>query len=203
MQTKIDLLSRAFAPLTIVLLASACPSDPVVGVSDSVTDAAIDVDAGPVTSDAAIELIGEWDATVEPDAGDKTPAPPPDAALVVPRVGQPCDVGASYSDNQGLWNGDAPECAERLCIKPAAAPSVPRPVGTGSLCTAACTVDADCNGDLRDPLNSRDQRCKSGFACAVAFELGPYACKRVCVCRDFYPPTGPVTPASCTQASAP
>jgi hypothetical protein len=52
--------------------------------------------------------------------------------------------------------------------------------------------DGDCNGsgEVRDPNDPADTRCATGFACAMPFVVGPLACRKLCVCKDYVPPTG-------------
>jgi hypothetical protein len=40
-------------------------------------------------------------------------------------------------------------------------------------------------------------RCKTGFACGVAFVVGPLCCQKLCLCKDFLGTTGLQTPQTC------
>jgi hypothetical protein len=107
-------------------------------------------------------------------------------------LGAACDVGGTPTPEQAALDSHAPECATGLCIKPASA----TPVSTGALCTAGCRSADDCQAGEA----GGDGKCTSGFVCAVPFEVGPLACKRLCVCNDFLRlPTGatPPSPPSC------
>jgi hypothetical protein len=121
--------------------------------------------------------------------------------------GQMCDVGAAtvppLPPHHALWRGDAPDCPDQLCLLPARDIQVAMNVDTSPLCTRACVSDADCiNGDMRNPYNQIDKRCRSGFACAVPFEVGPLRCQKLCTCKDFLivPPGGLTPPASCAAS---
>ena len=115
-------------------------------------------------------------------------------------IGRPCDVEADAGLTQAVFNGQALECPTRICIKPARDMGVARQVDTAPYCTAECSKDSDCDGETRDKSNGLDKRCESGFVCAVAFEVGPLCCKKVCMCKDFVPPTGAMSPASCDKS---
>ncbi len=52
------------------------------------------------------------------------------------------------------------------------------PSGNSGLCTAECTSDDDCESVPGSP-------CTGGFACSVAATVGPFCCRKVCVCRDY------------------
>ena len=122
-------------------------------------------------------------------------------------IGRLCDIRTSAGPSQAVYNASASECPSNLCLKPlvavgATAPdpltqTVPDPL-TQATCSAECTFDSDCNGELRDPTKPLDQRCAQGFACAIPFTQGPLACKKLCECKDFLDPTvGAQTPIAC------
>jgi len=113
-------------------------------------------------------------------------------------VGLPCDVGSKADPKQIEYNDQALECPSRICLKPAVDPGANLPAtATAALCSAPCTQDSDCDGQLRDNTNPSDQRCVKGFACGVAFVKGRMACQRLCICRDFLGPGGAATPPGC------
>jgi hypothetical protein len=119
-------------------------------------------------------------------------------------VGKTCDLGDSAdSPSRTAINSNASECQTGVCLKVALDPSkasVDPP--TGATCSAECSSDSDCDGELRDSANPADTRCKSGFACGVPFVVGPYCCKRYCMCRDFLGSAGATTPAACQGPDA-
>jgi hypothetical protein len=111
-------------------------------------------------------------------------------------VGRPCNLGITAGPSEAAFNASAAECPTNLCVKPANGLGAPIP-STTATCTGECTQDSDCDGELRDVANPGDTRCMSGFACGIPFEVGPLACKRMCMCRDFLGPQGAATPMAC------
>jgi len=114
-------------------------------------------------------------------------------------IGRRCDVQADASATQAVFNGQALECPTRLCLKPPRYQGVAKEVDTAPYCTAECSKDSDCDGEVRDKNNGRDKRCETGFVCGVAFEVGPLCCKKVCLCKDFVPAAGVPAPISCVK----
>jgi hypothetical protein len=125
-----------------------------------------------------------------------------DAAADPLHIGRPCQLGVD--DDAGTPGGPiatitspALECPTRICILPGAE----KVTDTSASCTASCTSDTDCaNGELGDPNDPSDPRCKGGFVCAVATTAGDFCCRKLCICVDFVnvPAGGFQTPASCT-----
>jgi hypothetical protein len=70
------------------------------------------------------------------------------------------------------------DCPSRICYiqQPTAT------VAARGVCTATCEDDGDCRGSVRG--SGEDGLCSGSFVCAVATVTGPYACSRLCVCRD-------------------
>jgi hypothetical protein len=58
-------------------------------------------------------------------------------------------------------------------------------VTTGAYCSATCSKDSDCDGEKRDNAEASDLRCAGGYACGVAFVVGPLCCQKLCLCKDF------------------
>lgn len=118
-------------------------------------------------------------------------------------IGRPCDLQADAGETQATFNQQALECPSLICVKPskletsAATDTVP-------YCTAECSSDSDCEGQTRDRNNPKDKRCKSGFVCGVSSVVGPFCCKKICLCKDFVfiPPGGLQKPPSCDKANA-
>ena len=98
-------------------------------------------------------------------------------------IGRPCDLQADAGPNQPTINPEALECPTRLCLQPAKSPDI-AVVDTAPYCTAECSNDSDCDGEHRGS-GMRDKRCKSGFVCGVAQEVGNLCCKKLCLCKDF------------------
>src|SRR5262245_15461875 len=96
-------------------------------------------------------------------------------------VGRQCvlpigDAGAGET----VVGSPALECESRTCLHVA---------GTSpDQCTAECESDDDCHGSSLTP-------CQTGFTCAVPVIVGPFCCKKFCICKDFNPSTQ--VPAAC------
>jgi hypothetical protein len=119
-------------------------------------------------------------------------------------IGRLCDIpldgGAdSLPPTNFAINSLALECPSRICIKPVQQMSTT----TAALCTDECSSDDDCaDAEQRVKTDDTDHRCSSaGFACRTAIpnlsNAGAYACKRLCVCRDFLTGNTDVKPPSC------
>jgi hypothetical protein len=91
-------------------------------------------------------------------------------------VGQICFISSDAGPpDQSVIGSPALECPSRTCLHVAAqTPDQP------DLCTADCAKDDDCQADP-------STRCATGFACAVPLIVGPFAGRKMCVCRDYEP----------------
>jgi hypothetical protein len=117
-------------------------------------------------------------------------------------IGRLCDVQADGGAKQGLWNQAALECPSQLCIKQAVDGLSAGNPTTAPFCTAECSNDSDCQDGLTaTPGKSTDLRCRKGFTCGVAFEVGQLCCMKLCLCRDFLPSGVLQTPAGCVRSS--
>jgi len=110
-------------------------------------------------------------------------------------VGAPCSLDvpgdAGAPPETATINPTAPECPGAICVLPAS----DAVTGTGPLCSADCSTDSDCS-DSETTHDLANPRCKSGFACAVLTTVGPFCCRKLCACRDFF--SGPIeTPLAC------
>ena len=114
-----------------------------------------------------------------------------------PGMGSSCDVLIDAGPKQGVYNSEALECTSRVCVKPVVQADAIGPADTTAFCTAECTQDSDCKGQLRDSTNPSDTRCQNGFACGVLFAKGSACCKKFCICKDFLAATGPQIPYAC------
>jgi hypothetical protein len=119
-------------------------------------------------------------------------------------VGRICDLGGSQAPDPGESVVASPslDCVTRTCLRvPATNPNPPKgtmpPTGTNGLCTAECTSADDCERVPESP-------CVSGFTCAIAVTVGPFCCKKFCICKDYvaFPPSGQPLPMAC-EASNP
>jgi hypothetical protein len=113
-------------------------------------------------------------------------------------VGRLCFIQRDVAEGANVVvNPQALECPSRMCMyyKDLSVSGVePK-----SLCTAECSSDSDCDGETS---NSDESKCKTGFKCAWPVEVGPFACRRLCVCADLMavPDGGAVhMPSMCTQ----
>ena len=115
-------------------------------------------------------------------------------------IGKPCSTGVDGGSTTTSVNPQAPECDSQICIQPAIDPRQSEAVDTAPLCSAECRGDGDCvDAEARNPASPGDRRCRGGFTCAIATEVGRLCCKRLCLCRDFLviPDGGVPTPATC------
>ncbi|MDZ4693793.1 MAG: hypothetical protein SGI86_01505 [Deltaproteobacteria bacterium] len=118
-------------------------------------------------------------------------------------IGRSCDtLVPETSVSSGAFNDQALECPSRICIKPPRATGVGIDTQTAAFCTAECSGNDDCaESEKRDSKNAMDKRCSTGFTCGVAFAVGPLACKKLCICKDFTPAAGLKEPVSCMNAA--
>ncbi len=110
-------------------------------------------------------------------------------------IGRPCDLMADAGPSQAVYNAQALECPSRICLKPVR--DNEKELETGAYCSAQCSKDSDCEGQKRDGNDKNDKRCTSGYACGVAFVVGPLCCKKVCLCKDFLSEKGVTVPLTC------
>jgi hypothetical protein len=110
-------------------------------------------------------------------------------------VGRPCDLTADAGAAQAAYNPQAPGCPTGICLKPAL--DNPIDYETGAYCSATCSSDSDCDGQQRNENDPNDKRCTSGYACGIAFVVGPLCCKKVCICKDFLSIKGVLVPVTC------
>jgi hypothetical protein len=133
----------------------------------------------------------------DPLPAETPPTVSPDARVDSSGVGLPCDLPINAGPQQAVFNNQALQCPSRLCLKPI---DQVGGVNTGALCSAVCSTDSDCIGSTRDASDPSDRRCAGGYACAVAFVVGPLCCQKLCLCTDFL--AGPVqTPSVCDRAT--
>jgi hypothetical protein len=111
-------------------------------------------------------------------------------------IGRRCDVLTDAGASQAVYNAQALECPSRICLKPIVQ-TENKNVHTEAFCSAECSKDSDCDGELRDSSNTDDKRCETGFVCGIALEVGALACKKLCLCKDFLEAGTMKTPAAC------
>lgn len=117
------------------------------------------------------------------------------------KIGQPCDVLVDVGPSETAYVSNATDCPSHMCLKPAVR-SADKSLDTAATCSAPCSTDFDCMGSVRGMNNVDDKRCKTGFACAVPFEVGPQCCEKMCVCKDFLPGGQASPPLACTSSQA-
>jgi hypothetical protein len=98
-------------------------------------------------------------------------------------VGRRCDLGtATPQVNEVVVASPSLDCVSRTCLRvPQSRPlppgSVPPPINIG-LCTAECSSDGDCDRVPESP-------CITGFTCGIAVTVGPFCCRKFCICKDY------------------
>jgi hypothetical protein len=124
-------------------------------------------------------------------------------------MGRSCSLGQTITPEQGAYSLNATECQSRMCVKPPIQPGVSRELDTAAYCSATCSSDNDCDGQIRDRSNPDDKRCKGGYTCAIPFGAaddtvggGGLCCQKICLCRDFFlASVGAATPETCQAGS--
>ena len=118
-------------------------------------------------------------------------------------IGRPCDLLVDAGMSQSVYNAGASECPSNTCLKPVVQQGATMPdPPTQAYCSASCSDDSDCEGEVRDMANPLDQRCQKGFTCAIPFVKGPLCCQKLCMCKDFLGPAGATTPIACQGGGA-
>jgi hypothetical protein len=115
-------------------------------------------------------------------------------------VGAPCGTTMDAGPIASAVSSEAPGCGGGICLASAAQPGAV--TYTAAYCTTTCSQDGDCEGELRDPEDPLDARCRTGYLCGIAFVKGKLCCVRMCICKDFLGPEGLPTPIACQGAAA-
>jgi hypothetical protein len=117
-------------------------------------------------------------------------------------VGRICDLGVvDPGDMEAIVASPSLDCTSRTCLKvPLRNPNPPDgsryPEGRG-LCTAECEGNDDCERVPESP-------CVSGFTCGIPVVVGPFCCRKFCICKDYIvlPEDGQLTvPAQCDASN--
>ena len=84
------------------------------------------------------------------------------------------------------------DCVSRLCLSVPLETVLPPDSEHKPLCTGECTKDSECDRVSVSP-------CQLGFTCAVPMAVGPFCCKKMCICRDYLivPEGGIADPPAC------
>jgi hypothetical protein len=106
-------------------------------------------------------------------------------------VGRQCFIGniGDAGADQTIIASPALECQSKTCLHIDGFNT--------DLCTGDCATDDDCDTDPASP-------CKSGWACMVPIVVGPFCCRKQCVCRDYLliPDGGtPPAPSACDETN--
>lgn len=118
-------------------------------------------------------------------------------------VGRICDLGAAMpAASEVVVASPSLDCVTRTCLKVPLGRELPPgasyPAGNNGLCTSECASEDDCERVPESP-------CVGGFACGVAVTVGPFCCRKFCVCKDYIvvPDDGKIaTPKACDSNNA-
>jgi hypothetical protein len=109
-------------------------------------------------------------------------------------VGRECFIGTEVeNDSQAILSSPALECSSRICLHQPLLTTLPEGGRAADQCTAECESDDDCDRVPESP-------CVKGFTCGVAVVVGPFCCRKFCICKDYVvvPDSGELaTPAAC------
>jgi hypothetical protein len=105
------------------------------------------------------------------------------AACTSNPVGRICDLGSETpAPSEVVVASPSLDCVSRTCLRVPLGRELPPgsefPAGNSGLCTAECSSDGDCDRVPESP-------CKTGFTCGVAVTVGPFCCKKFCICKDY------------------
>jgi hypothetical protein len=98
-------------------------------------------------------------------------------------VGRICDLGTAVPQPaEVVVASPSLDCVTRTCLRYPLGRELPPgsrfPEGNNGLCTAECAADADCDRVPESP-------CITGFTCGVAVTVGPFCCRKFCICKDY------------------
>ena len=117
-------------------------------------------------------------------------------------VGRKCDLGQTPGMSEVVVGSPSLDCPSRQCLKIPVANGKDPPEGFEALapdigmCTATCDGDSDCDQVPESP-------CVSGFTCGIPLTVGPFCCRKLCICKDYVilPDSGKLpTPTACDPA---
>ena len=118
-------------------------------------------------------------------------------------VGRICDLGtATPAPSEVVVASPSLDCVSRTCLRVPLGKELPAgstyPEGNNGLCTAECSTADDCDRVPESP-------CKTGFTCGVAVTVGPFCCKKFCICKDYIviPDSGTLAKPMACDASTP
>lgn len=108
-------------------------------------------------------------------------------------VGRKCFIGNDAgTPTTSVIASPALECPSRTCLQVPLQAELPEGSEYTSLCTAECASDDDCERVPESP-------CQTGFTCAIPVVVGPFCCRKMCICKDYLviPDGGVPDPAAC------
>ncbi|WP_152629615.1 hypothetical protein [Haliangium ochraceum] len=114
-------------------------------------------------------------------------------------VGRQCFIGEEADPDQAVVASPAIECQSRTCLSvPLDNPELPEESDYVPLCTAECSADEDCDRVPESP-------CQTGFTCMVPVVVGPFCCRKLCVCKDYLvlPESGEIAEPQACDADNP
>jgi len=117
-------------------------------------------------------------------------------------VGRICDLGAATPQvSEVVVASPSLDCVSRTCLRVPPSHALPPgnipPTRNNGLCTAECSSDGDCDRVPESP-------CVTGFACGIAVTVGPFCCRKLCICKDYIvvPDSGELAiPKACDAAN--
>lgn len=119
-------------------------------------------------------------------------------------VGRLCDLGTAMPQTtEVVVASPSLDCVTRTCLRVPLGRELPPgstyPGEKAGLCTAECEAAEDCERVPESP-------CISGFTCGVAVTVGPFCCRKFCICKDYIvtPEDGslPAVPKACDPTIA-
>jgi hypothetical protein len=98
-------------------------------------------------------------------------------------VGRICDLGSEPpATSEVVVASPSLDCVSRTCLRyPLGTKELPEGGAYNpnvGLCTAECESDDDCERVPESP-------CVTGFTCGVAVQVGPFCCRKFCICKDY------------------
>jgi len=114
-------------------------------------------------------------------------------------VGRICFIGEDVDPEiqTAVIASPALECQSRTCLLQPLQQNLPDESEFQPLCTAECESDDDCDA-------VPETVCVTGFTCAIPVVVGPFCCRKLCVCRDYIvvPEDGEIpAPAACEPSN--
>ena len=114
-------------------------------------------------------------------------------------VGRRCFIGSDAGEGQAIIASPALNCPSGECLHVPldTNKTLPEDSAYADLCTAECETEDDCDRVPESP-------CVTGFTCAIPVEVGPFCCRKKCICKDYLivPDGGVPVPAACDPGNS-